>query len=409
MTASTSLISVASGSSARAQASTDAAPVAMVCNCLPPYRVHLHRRIARELPEIKLWTVLTGEDARWADEPPAEIRPIWFGRGPENAHRGLSRLLVDWRRAGQIIRWLRMERVRALVITGYNNAGLLRLIFWSHRVSLPCFIWGDSNINDDSVHGIKSAVKRLILPRLLRRAAGVMPCGRLGKEYFSRYQVPAERMFLFPLEADTQLIRGMLPEQVAEHCRKFGLAPHRKRLLFSGRLVECKRVDHLIEAFNVVAARRPEWDLVVAGDGPLAVELRRRVTASLAGRVLWLGHIQDQAALAAVYRGCDVLVLPSQQERWALVIQEAVAAGIAVVSSSVPGAAAELVRDGANGRIYPPGDVAALEECLLNVTDPDRIVAMKAASAVVMADWERDCDPIHGLQEALRYGGVLGP
>jgi glycosyltransferase involved in cell wall biosynthesis len=203
------------------------------------------------------------------------------------------------------------------------------------------------------------------------------------------------------------LIRGLTPEQVAECGRRLGLAPGRKRLLFSGRLLECKRVDQLLEAFAVIAPRRPGWDLIVAGDGELSAELRRRVPDSLARSVIWLGHIADQATLAAVYRSCDVLVLPSQQERWALVIQEAVAAGLAVVSSSVPGAAAEFVRDGVNGRIYPSGDLSRLVECLLEVTEAERTEAMKAASADVLADWKRCNDPILGLQNALRYAGVL--
>ena len=57
---------------------------------------------------------------------------------------------------------------------------------------------------------------------------------------------------------------------------------------------------------------------------------------------VWAGHHADPADVAALYTACDVLVLPSDREPWALVIHEAAAAGMAVVSSSAPGAAAEL-------------------------------------------------------------------
>jgi glycosyltransferase involved in cell wall biosynthesis len=112
--------------------------------------------------------------------------------------------------------------------------------------------------------------------------------------------------------------------------------------------------------------------------------------------------------VTAIYKASDVLVLPSDFEPWALVINEAAAAGMAVVASSVVGAAAELVRDGVNGRVFPPGDLRALADCLLDVTDPARVDAMKAASEGVLADWRRVADPIAGLRRGLEANGVLG-
>jgi glycosyltransferase involved in cell wall biosynthesis len=83
------------------------------------------------------------------------------------------------------------------------------------------------------------------------------------------------------------------------------------------------------------------------------------------------------------------------------------AAGMAVVSSDVPGASAELVRDGVNGRVFPAGDAAALRECLLDVTHPDRTDAMRAASRGVLEDWRRRGDPVAGLRRALQYVGAI--
>src|SRR4029079_1075716 len=110
--------------------------------------------------------------------------------------------------------------------------------------------------------------------------------------------------------------------------------------------------------------------------------------------------------LSAIYRGSDVLVLPSQYEPWALVINEAAAAGMAIVSSGVVGASAELVRDGVNGRLFPPDDLEALTECLLDVTGPDRITGMQAASPIILEEWRRLGDPIDGLRKALSSAGV---
>jgi glycosyltransferase involved in cell wall biosynthesis len=65
-----------------------------------------------------------------------------------------------------------------------------------------------------------------------------------------------------------------------------------------------------------------------------------------------------------------VLALPSDYEPWALVINEAAAAGLPSVSSDVVGATAELVRNGVNGRLFPVGSRRGAERCLRDVTRP---------------------------------------
>src|SRR5262245_35870037 len=95
--------------------------VAIVCNSLPPYRVHLHRRIAQEMPEIHLWTVCTheGTDSRWGFDPPKELNTVSFGlvAGVPDLP-GLN--WTSFRKGGEIIDWIGRNGVRAIVMFGYN-------------------------------------------------------------------------------------------------------------------------------------------------------------------------------------------------------------------------------------------------------------------------------------------------
>jgi glycosyltransferase involved in cell wall biosynthesis len=108
-----------------------------------------------------------------------------------------------------------------------------------------------------------------------------------------------------------------------------------------------------------------------------------------------------------VYRCADVLVLPSDYEPWGVVVTEAAAAGLAVIASSVVGAAADVVEEGVNGRIFRRGDKEHLVECLLDLTDPHRTDAAKAASQRVLARWRSKCDPVQGLRRALALTGLV--
>ena len=210
------------------------------------------------------------QDGRWPYVAPPELGVVSFGKGENCGDQVRPRHAYhEWRKGGQIIAWLEHEQVSAILMLGYNDLGRLRILRWCRRKGVPCFIWGDSNIKGDSTHGGKAFLKRFLLPPILRHATGVFACGRLGKDYFARYGVSRSCMFLFPNEPDYELITRTTAGEVEETRRRFHLGAERRRLVYSGRLSPEKRVGLLIDAFAQVAAERPQWDLLILGDGGL--------------------------------------------------------------------------------------------------------------------------------------------
>ena len=366
----------------------------------------MHLRYAAEIPELRLFSLFYGRvgfDSTTAlDE---RIGPVPLG---QDLRAGFFQRPHEWIIGGRVIRWLRAHpQIRAVMVIGYVGEARLRVIRWCLRRGIPCLIWGDSNIRGDRSSGFTARVKRLLLPRLLRRCSACLCCGRLGREFFRRYGADPSRIFVSPYEPDYNLVQDLPQKRIEDAKDRFGLRHDRRRLVYSGRLSPEKRVDLLIDAFARMASRRPLWDLVIVGGGKLRENLQNRVPAELRGRVIWTGFLNDQGAVSAIYRAGDVLVLPSDFEPWALVINEAVAAGMAVVASDVVGAAAELVRDRDNGRIFPAGNLDALVECMLDVTDETNTDRYKWASGPILDEWRRTSDPVAGLRQALAACGVL--
>jgi glycosyltransferase involved in cell wall biosynthesis len=132
------------------------------------------------------------------------------------------------------------------------------------------------------------------------------------------------------------------------------------RYLFVGRLIERKGVAALLEAFRHVRG----GELWIAGDGPL----RPLVDAASAAdpRLRVLGHLEGDA-LSDLYASADVLVVPSLYEPWGLVVHEGLSHGLPVVTTHEVGAADDLIEDGANGALTPPGDVQALASAMNDV------------------------------------------
>jgi glycosyltransferase involved in cell wall biosynthesis len=162
----------------------------------------------------------------------------------------------------------------------------------------------------------------------------------------------------------------------------------------------------LIDAFVAIAAERPDWDLLIVGHGPLSDELRRRVPEPLRPRLVWAGFL-DGAENALAFHAADVLVLPSDQEPWALVIQEGMAAGLVVVASDIVGAAHELVEDRVSGRFFASGNLGQLIEAIRDVTDPAAFPQFNEQSHKAMARYRQNVQPVSEIRRALRDAGVL--
>jgi len=127
------------------------------------------------------------------------------------------------------------------------------------------------------------------------------------------------------------------------------------------RLVEQKGLSYALRGFATIAGEFPQAHYVIAGDGPLRQSLQREAEAlGIAGRVHFLGWRHDAYA---VFAGLDIFLAPSLWEGFGLVLLEAMAYRLPVVSTRVS-AIPEIVLDGETGWLVPPKDSDALAETL---------------------------------------------
>jgi glycosyltransferase involved in cell wall biosynthesis len=165
-----------------------------------------------------------------------------------------------------------------------------------------------------------------------------------------------------------------------------------------------KRPDLAVRAFVEIAGLRPDWDLVMIGEGPLRHEVEAIIPEHLRPRIIWTGFLNNVTELAGLYANCDVLLLPSDHEPWGVVVVEAAAAGLAIIASDKVGANPELVHDGVNGAIFAAGNLRLLREALLTVTAAEKCDALKVRSRHAFREWSRLNDAATGFGNALRIG-----
>jgi glycosyltransferase involved in cell wall biosynthesis len=178
------------------------------------------------------------------------------------------------------------------------------------------------------------------------------------------------------------------PNPAAVHAwrRRLGL-DGRPLVGFAGRFVEEKGFDYLLQAVPLVRAHLPDAHFVFAGDTEIAYERFfdrcRALIEQHGGSLTRLGLLLDPQQMADFYAMCDVFVLPSRSDSFAMVQVEAALSGTPLVATDIPGAR-EVVRATGAGRLVPPHDPAALAEGIVEVLrDPGRYRPTPAAVRAV--------------------------
>lgn len=175
-------------------------------------------------------------------------------------------------------------------------------------------------------------------------------------------------------------------------------------LVYVGRLVPHKCIPDLLDAVARLAAHFPDIRLQLVGDGPDAAALKDYAAErGLGDRVTFMGNVKRDAAVAAM-RQADVLILPSLWESLSHVAIEAIATGVPVVATRIPGLDEVLTDEVAV--LVPPRAPDALAGAIARVlTDRDlarRLVAAGRARALGTFSWQQNLPRLEDVLERAR-------
>jgi glycosyltransferase involved in cell wall biosynthesis len=164
-----------------------------------------------------------------------------------------------------------------------------------------------------------------------------------------------------------------------------------RTVVFVGRLVDAKNPHVLLRAWQRVNSAG-KYRLLIAGDGPLAGELRDRARRQGLAGVEWLGQVDD---IPSLHRQASVFVLPSPSEGCSNALLEAMASGLCPVVSRVPGNI-DLVRGGVNGLFFNHDNDAELAEALGRALEDSALRRRLAQGARDYVVAHHDLDKIAG-------------
>ncbi len=229
-----------------------------------------------------------------------------------------------------------------------HNLRANRWLFWGERLRKQPSRWMDF------------IQRRLIAP--LSGATGIVGIGRAAEEDYAR-RFPNTRHFCIPYHCD-------LTAFLAAH--RDGDSARTTTFLFCGQMIRRKGVDLLLIAFERIVAKGFDVILLLVGREADLPEFLATVSTAARARIRYEGFQQPER-LPEYFARADIFVLPSRHDGWGVVVNQALGAGLPVITSDAVGAALDLVEDEVNGLNFAAGDIDGLQNCMeFFAANPDK-------------------------------------
>lgn len=310
---------------------------------------------------------------------------------------------------------VRVQNIRAplqvfapdvVILTGWNAWPLVQALWACKRLNIPCGVRGESNALKPRPWWVRLA-HRALLPRY----DFFLAIGRANRNFYRQNGVAASRIFDCPYFIDNDRFRRqaetLIPERSAIRMA-WKIPEHAVCYGYVGKLQLKKRITDLLQAFRLACQVNNNIHLLVVGTGELLAEAQA-FAETWRLPVTFVGFL-NQTEITRAYVAADCLVLPSDYgETWGLVVNEAMACGLAAIVSDRVGCGPDLIEEGVTGAVFPFGDADVLAGRLLDLAqDLRRLQAMgQRAQERVLQDYSVD-KAVAGTVAAVQWLGGKG-
>ena len=278
-----------------------------------------------------------------------------------------------------------------IIINGYNN-----------YVFILTFICLLLNISSNKYIGIESDTQLRIPENIVKRIIkyiylkfifsknfilGFAGGSKTHKELFRYYGMPEGNIFLIPMMVDNnKFFNKTKPEGKGSFI-----------FLYAGRLIKRKNVENLIKCFLDGFANK-EAELYIVGSGPMLNTMQYRYVNK---KIVFMGELFGDK-LISIFHNASVFVLPSFNEPWGLVVNEALAAGLPVIVNEEVGAVYDLIYDRNTGIVFKNND--ELLKAMLDLYEDSNKFQLFSNNAIKLMkeNWTYDLY-LQSLHKVIKY------
>ena len=253
----------------------------------------------------------------------------------------------------EVTKWLK-KGFDQIVVCGYSNPTVIWAMAYMRLHKIPFWMEVDGGL----IRQEKKS-KYLVKKSLVRMADKWLSTGKYPTKYLVHYGADEHNVVEYPFTSLSETdIRPVIVSAEEKEALRIALNFREKHIVLAiGQFIHRKGFDVLLKA---AASLGEDVGIYIIGGVPTDEYVRLKDQLGLRN-VHFLGF-QPKEKLVICYKAADLFVLPTREDIWGLVINEAMAYGLPVITTDRCVAGLELVENGVNGYIVPVGDAVALAE-----------------------------------------------
>ncbi len=333
--------------------------VVLIHNIISPHVTPIFTELAKHTDLTVLYCAEKEDNRTW-DEKPTEFT---YKVLPHHAIKLKGKDLFTYFINPSIINELNNLKPDVVIIAGWDLFAYQAASMYCTLKRIPYILWSGSTQNEPSWR--RTVSKPLVLA-MVKGASAYIAYGSKARDYLVSLGADPKKIFISFNTTDLEKYRQLTTkykEKAAQIKKQIGLKEE-KVILYYGQLIERKGPDLLLEAFATLKTKDVALLLVGSGQYKSFLEKKKEGVEN----VYILDNPGDEE-ICKYYAIADLFVLPSREEVWGLVANQALAAGLPVVISDHTGASVDVVEDGINGYIFKSGSVTDLADKIDKVLD----------------------------------------
>lgn len=315
-------------------------------NIPSPYRIEFFNELGKKVDLTVVFEAKTavGIKFNWKNNQIQNFKAIFLKEGDINEKR------VNW----SILKYVKRDRYDHIIVTSYAYYTEMTALIALKFLRIPYFLEIDGGLIRE-----ERKIKKLFKTFLISSAAGYLSPSKSSDAYLVYYGANKELIYRYPfssLKDKDILINPILYEEKLKFRKELGIT-EKKIVLAVGRFIHSKGFDVLLNASKYL---KEDIGVYFVGGEPTEEYLSIKHN-NLLEHVYFEGF-KSKEELSKYYKAADVFALPTRDDVWGLVINEAMGYGLPVISTNKCVAALELVKPNVNGYIIQVDDVETLAE-----------------------------------------------
>jgi glycosyltransferase involved in cell wall biosynthesis len=368
--------------------------VAVVHNTIAPYRHPLFEKLSKTVTLVVYYCSAKSRSREW---------DLW-PRNYDYEYKVLPRIPIgEFSFNPSIIKELIKNRPHAIVVSGYTDPTTWLVFILGTVLKIPLIYWTEGIKEPPSILGTITKPLRIFFNR--KYDAIVVP-GKLSKDYVINFGAKRGRVFIAPNTIDNELF--------VEVSRKYQLSREELKgqlglrgklvILYVGQLIRRKGIEYLLYAYGKLEQERANIALTLVGSGSSEPCLRNLANSLELKNIRIIHSGLSLKELIKLYSTSDIFVLPTLDDIWGFVINEAMACRLPIVATSASQAAQEMIRSGKNGYVVKEADSEELYSALENlICDSDLREKMASRSRKIVQQEFDVSHMVKGFLSAIKH------